>query len=184
MEFSIERYWLLPFDYIINGVNNVLKLRQRELHENERPISLMMSYQAEMNRDKKKRKKPFTIDEFYLYGNMEDIDRIDPVYGAAASALIEQRMYPSWALFIYKELMERASEVKAPELLCYLHHDAIILAPVIEESVCRGMLIAKEAASGQSLEMISPCGQKIKVRMPDIRNKFIAEENCYLDCYR
>lgn len=160
---------------------NVNKLRRQELHENERPISLMMSHQAEMNRDKKKRKKPFSLEEFYIYRDLEEEDKIDPIYGAASQELIKNKQFPSWALFVYKELMQQADQASPPEVLCYQHPDAIVLAPVLADGSCRGMLIAKEAASDKLLEMRSPCGKMIKIKMPSIRNKFIAEENCYLD---
>ena len=58
-EFSANNYWLLPYDYVISAVVNLAKLRARELHEYERPIAILAVQQAEMNRDKKKRKKPF-----------------------------------------------------------------------------------------------------------------------------
>ncbi len=134
-----------------------------------------------MNRDKKKRKKPFEMDDFYLYNNQEDRDSIDSIYGAAAVALIRGNNFPSWALFVYKELLEKAEESIAPTVLCYQCDHAILLAPQIQDATCKGMLIAVEAARHQILEMRSPCGKSIRLRMPDIRSKVIAEENYYLD---
>lgn len=142
----------------------------------------MMSHQAEMNRDKKKRKKPFSLDEFYLYGEDANKDKIDPIYGASAVELIKIQAFPHWALFVYKELMERAEEGKPAEILSYEHEDAIIIAPTIDGTTCKGMLIAKEKASSRVLEMRSPCGSIVRIKMPAINAKVIAEENCYLDC--
>lgn len=141
----------------------------------------MMSHQAEMNRDRKKRKKPFSLDEFYLYGDDINKDRIDPVYGATAIELIKIDAFPHWALFVYKELMERAEEGKPAEILSFEHEDAIIIAPVVDGPTCKGMLIAKERASSRVLEMKSPCGSTIRIRMPVVNAKVIAEENCYVD---
>ena len=158
-----------------------MKIRTRELHEYERPIAILAVQQAEINRDKKKRKKPFEMEDFYLYSNQEDRDSIDSIYGAAAVALIKGNNFPSWALFVYKELSEKAEESIAPAVLCYQCDRAILLAPQIEDATCKGMLIAVEAARHQILEMNSPCGKSIRLRMPDIGSKVIAEENCYLD---
>ncbi len=141
----------------------------------------MMSHQAEMNRDKKKRKKPFSLDEFYLYGDDASKDKIDPIYGASAMELIKIQAFPHWALFVYKELMERAEEGKPAEVLSYEHEDAIIIAPIVDGATCKGMLIAKEKASSRVLEMSSPCGLTARIKMPVINSKIIAEENCYLD---
>ena len=95
---------------MISAASNLTRLRGRELHEYERPIALLAVQQAEMNRDKKKRKKPFELDEFCLYNFENKKDTINPIYGAAAMELIRIKEFPTWALFIYKELAERAEE--------------------------------------------------------------------------
>ena len=151
------------------------------MHEYERPIAILAVQQAEMNRDKKKRRKPFEIEDFCLYNYEENRDSIDPIYGAAAMALIGMNQFPVWALFVYKELSERASESAPPELLCFQSEEAIVLAPRITDGTCKGMLIAREAAGMRIASMKSPCGQEIRLRIPEINTKIIAEENCYLD---
>lgn len=134
-----------------------------------------------MNRDKKKRRKPFEMEDFYLYSPQENKDTIDSIYGAAALQLIKQGKFPAWALFVYKQLLEKAEESIPPVVLCYQCDYAILLAPQVEDATCKGMLIAVEAARHRILEMHSPCGKTIRLRMPDIRSKVIAEENCFLD---
>lgn len=166
---------------MISAVINLSKLKTRELHEYERPISVLALQNAELNRDSKKRKRPFQLEEFYLYNIKDDKDAIDPIYGAAALKLIEMGLFPAWALFVYKQLLERADESIPPLLLCYACDQAIVLAPQIEDGMCRGMLIAMESANMLSLNLTSPCGKSIRLRMPQIKSKIIAEENCYID---
>lgn len=151
------------------------------MHEYERPTALLALQQAEIYRDRKKRRKPFELEEFCLYNFENKKDTINPIYGAAALALIRLRLFPSWGLFVYKELSERAEESAPPEILCYQCDQAIILAPTIEDGSCKGMLIATESAGLRILAMQSPCGKEIRVRMPQVGSKIIAEENCYLD---
>lgn len=177
----MDNFWLLPYDYVLSAIKHLVKLRTRELHEGERPTAVLALQQAEMNRDKNKRRRPFELEDFYLYNLNEDKDRIDPIYGAAAKALIERGSFPFWALFAYKELSERAEESIPPQLLCYQCDSAILLAPQFNEGTCKGMLIALESASLAILEMESPCGKKIRARMPEVNSKVIAKENCYLD---
>jgi hypothetical protein len=180
-EFSSENFWLLPYDYVISAVINLSKMRTRELHEYERPISVLAVQQAELNRDSKKRKRPFQLEDFYLYDVKDNKDMIDSIYGAAALKLIEMGVFPTWALFVYKQLSERAEESIPPVLLCYACDQAIVLAPQIEGGTCKGMLIAMESASMRNLDFTSPCGKSIRLRMPQIKSKIIAEENCYID---
>lgn len=153
----------------------------RELHEYERPISMIATQQAEINRDRSKRKRPFELEDFYLYNSKEDTDRVDPIYGAAAVALIQRGLFPFWALFAYKDLSERAEESIPPQLLCYQCDSAIVLAPQINDGICKGMLIALESANLAVLEMESPCGNKVRMRMPEVNSKVMAKENCYMD---
>ena len=158
---------------MISAVVNLAKLRARELHEYERPITILAVQQAELNRDKKKRRKPFEMEDFYLYNPQESKDTIDSIYGAAALQLIKQNKFPAWALFVYKQLSEKAEESIPPVVLCYQCDSAILLAPQIEDTTCKGMLIAVEAAKHRVLEMHSPCGKSILLRMPDITSKVI-----------
>jgi hypothetical protein len=132
---------------------------------------------AELNRDKKKRNRPYKPDEFYFYQTEDDRNLPEPKYGAAAYALIEKGLFPSWALFVYKDLKERAGNAMAPELLCFSCENAIILAPSVEDGKISGMLIAGNECSGKVLEMSSPCGKKVTVRMPPINGRYIADED-------
>jgi hypothetical protein len=160
------------------------KLEQEQLHNYERPISLLTYQNAEINRDRKKNRTPHKIEDFFFYSNKELENLPEPKYGAAAIALIEKRKFPSWALFVYKDLKERAGDALAPELLCVECEDAIILAPSIEEMSIKGMLIASESASGQTRTMASPCGLVVEISIPILSNKYEAIEDIELRLLR
>lgn len=137
-----------------------------------------------MNRDKKKRRKPFSPDEFYYYQDLELRDLPEPKYGAAAKALIDRGLFPSWALFAYKDLQTRAGDALPPEFLCLQCEDAIILAPDIDGVVVTGMLLASGTASGQLREMRSPCGREVTIRLPELNGKFVADEEAEMRLLR
>lgn len=141
-----------------------------------------------MNRDRKHRKKPFSIDEFFVYGDAEDTDSIDAIYGASAKAMLELKIMPAWALFVYPELKKNASDGTAPRELCFIHPNAIILAPnEVDVGVCKGMLIATREVSQRVIymDLIDIKGECIqkgrRVTMPEIPGQVYAMENCYLD---
>lgn len=156
------------------------KLRRQELHDMERPVAYLAYQNAEINRDKNKRRKPFSPDEFYYYASLEDRDLPEPRYGAAAKALMEREMFPTWALFVYKDLMTRAADALPPEVLCLMCDDVIVLAPSAEDGHVAGMMIAARTASQQVRELKSPCGQFTTVRLPNIEDKFVAIEDAQL----
>jgi len=170
----------LPYVYVIEAIINLNKIRIRELHDFERPVAYLAFQNAEINRDKKKRRKPYKPDEFYHYVDKESLDLPEPRYGAAAIALIEKGLFPAWALFAYNDLKVRADDALPPEFLCVQCEDALLLAPDIDGNTVSGMLIASNSCSGQVRDMKSPCGKNIKVRMPEINSSFEAKEEAEL----
>lgn len=162
------------------AVMELTKAKREELHDYERPISYLAFQKAEMNRDRKKRNKPFKVSEFYFYESIEQQNLPEPRYGAAALKLIELGQFPHWALFTFKDLKARAADALAPELLCYQCEDAIVLAPEVNGHEVYGMLIASKTASEGVREMVSPCGARIMVRMPALPDKFQADEEAVL----
>lgn len=108
----------------------------------------------------------------------------EPRYGAAAIALIEKRLFPSWALFVYSDLKSRAGDALPPELLCLQCEDALILAPNIGDGVMIGMLIASESASNSIRTLKSPCGLTVEARIPAISSKYEATEDVEINILR
>lgn len=136
-----------------------------------------MAYQkAEINRDRKKRNRPFKLEEFYFYDDVSLQNLPEPKYGAAAMRLVEMELFPSWALFTFKDLKARAQDALPPEVLCYQCDDAILLAPSLEGNQVLGMLIACRSASEQVREMRAPDGRAITVRLPVVSDKYVADE--------
>lgn len=145
----------------------------------EAPTSLLCSLFANSNRDTKKQKTPYKLNDFFLFQPLDEQDVPTGVYGAAAMKLVEERKFPLWALTFYSDL-KKASSGDAPELLAYIHDKAILLAPVIDENTVRGMLIAEEVVSEQVIEMYSPDGEQIKLQMPKLTIRYSAREDVEL----
>jgi hypothetical protein len=152
-------------------------LQQEELHNYERPISLLAFQNAEINRDRKKQRTAHKLDDFYFYANKELANLPSPRYGAAAIELISRREFPAWALFVYKDLKERAGDALPPEVLCLQCEDVIILAPDIEDMAVTGMLIAAESASASTRTLRSACGIEVDVAVPKLSGKVEAIED-------
>lgn len=145
---------------------------------------MLAAQNAEMNRNRKKRKRPYTMDEFFLYKLKEDLNVPGARYGAAAKRLLEMDMLPRWALFIYKDLIARADDALPPEDLALIAEDAIILAPTYEDFECQGMLIALESASEQVRRFATVHGDYIELRLPPIKSKVVAIEDASIRLLR
>lgn len=164
----------------MSAIRHLDKLTLDDLHNAERPVAYLAWQQAEMNRDSKKKKKPFQLEEFYFYADRSKLNLPEARFGAAMLRLIESRSFPTWALFVYKDLKARANDALPPELLCYSCDDAIILAPDMNNESISGMLIAQESCSNQWRTMQSPCGNTARVLLPEITAKVQAIEEASL----
>ena len=151
------------------------KMRQITLHEQEKPVSMLMSLTANSQRDPKRKKEPFTLEDFYLYQPRNDQDVPAERYGAAAMGLVRRKMLPSWALTFYSKLAAGAGGAE-PSLLAFIGEDFLLLAPVKTPTGYTGLLIAMESASNTIQEASSPCGKTVTICLPKIPTKIVAEE--------
>lgn len=149
-----------------------------ELHEYERPIAVLALQQAEINRDRKKKRRPHTLEEFYLYKTTQDQDLPHGKYGSSALRLIELGKFPSWALFVYNDLVKNAEDYPVPSEPAFIADNAIILAPEIEENIGIGMLIALQSASGCLVEFRNLDGDTINIWLPKLESQVNAIEGC------
>ena len=105
---------------MLTAINELRELRRKRLHEEEKNIAYLAFQTAEMNRDRKKQKKPFELQDFYFYPDDEENDSVDAIYGATAKAMTEKKVFPSWALFAYKDIIKNADKSTPPEELYYI----------------------------------------------------------------
>lgn len=179
-EFAVEKYYKLPYKYVLDAYEFCIKNRQKTLHEQEAPIALLSSLIANTNRDPKKNKKPFKMNDFFLYEPIENQNIPMHVYGSAAMKLLEMGQFPNWALFVYKDLKQSAAG-EPPDLLAYLHKSAILLAPILKDDAVKGMLICEDKIYNQIISMESPCGKKIQVFIPSFDGRYAATEDIELN---
>lgn len=156
------------------------EVHRRELHDYERPMALMMLQKAEQNRDPKRQRKPFKIDDFYFYKDPEKDNAPDGRYGAAANELLRLGKFPSWALFIYPDLKKHAEKATVPSPVALISEWAIILAPNCENGVCTGLLIASNESSGTIQEFEGIGNLKILLRIPFFKEATFASEDAEL----
>ncbi len=177
-EFSYERFPYLPYPYVLSAYKKAGELRQRGLHEQERPVSMLASIMVNQARDPKKN-KPVEMSDFYLYEPRELQNLPSGRFGAAAIELVRKGKFPSWALFCFKQLSQGASG-SPPALLAYIGVDCMVIAPVASPSGVTGLFIGMESASDQVRELKSPDGKVVTLKIPFIETKIIAEEDLVL----
>lgn len=167
-------------EYPIIAIDASEELYRRELHDYERPIALLILQHAELNRDRKKRRKPHELNEFCFYVDNETINMPSARYGAAGVELQRRGLLPLWALFVYPELKKNADDATLPEPLALLSEWAVLLAPICENGECSGMLIASHECSGTLQEFSSLSGEKVSLMVPKFKESVYAWEDASL----
>ena len=162
------------------AAENLSERQRREYNAAELPIANVSSILVNQNRDPKKQAKPYSFKDFLFFTPLEDRQLPEGHFGAAAIELHRQGRYPSWALFCFSELNKRAAQGYVPRVCALISDDAILLHPIQRDGGYRGMLIAREAASRKVIEFTRDDGEVIKLMMPEIKTKIIAEEESIL----
>lgn len=152
----------------------------KENHLREAPIAQLSAITLNLNRDSKKKAKPYHYKELCFYKNPDDRELPSSYYGSAAVQLVKLGKMPNWALFCFPKLKEAASESYIPDTCAFIDENAIFLHPIKEGNGYKGMLIAREAASDKKIVMTSEKGEQIELSIPTIKTKVIAQESITL----
>ena len=178
-EYSWDRFYQLPYDYVLSGFYKMEELYRKQLHDQEMPIALNTAVYANSQRDPKKDQKPFGPLDFAMYRPLEGNGPAG-YYAACYLHLIEQKEMPPWALFCYKEVASSARG-SAGRQYALFSEDAILVGPRRqEEGGFKGFLIALETASEQVRTFSDPDGNFFNLTLPKIETKVVAEEDVVL----
>ena len=104
---------------------------------------------ANMNRDPKKQKKPYTVEDFTFFGASEESK---PEYRAAMAymTLLEPDELPGWALFCLNDF-KSAKGKTYPTDPAVIGDGLILLAPEENENKIKGLLLAEHKVSGKQV---------------------------------
>ena len=152
------------------------KMQGKNYHLHEAPVALLTSTLANSNRDPKKKREPYKMEDFFLFQDKEDRNIPSATFGSAAMELVKQKKFPQWALFAFKALKE-ASNGRPPSVLAYVGEDIMVLGPIIDGKELMGMIICKESAYGKERAVVSELGEELRIQVPRFKGKFYAEEN-------
>ena len=177
-EFSWGSYVDLPYEYVLTAIEYASKLLLREAHLAERPIAQLTSVLFNVNRGKKT--KAVSPADLYQYATTEDQNLPAGRFGRAMQQAIKEHMFPSWALFVYKDLERSASGI-CPSCYIAVANDVCVLAPQVDGHVLTGLVIAQESASRKVRQLVTNDGVVYTIRLPEVPTKFVAEEEWELE---
>lgn len=162
---------------MIAAVSKGLDQKHKDLHDLERPTAMLTATYINSKRDPKKPGKAVSYLDLSFYKPRDNGQTANAVNGTAMVELAKLKLLPGWALFCFKEVTATADGTR-PQTLAFVGSDAMLVAPSKTELGWTGLLIAEESASNQTRSLIDPeSGENIRVKIPHIHTKVIAEED-------
>lgn len=177
-EFTWDRFYQLPYEYVLAGYYHSIKARRKELHELEMPVALNTAVYANSQRDQKKASKPLGPLDFCIYKD-EESNGPSSYYAACYMHMVERKELPPWALFCLRDIASSAKGSAGP-IYALKAEDAVLIGPRKVEVGFKGLLIALESAGDQTREFRDPSGNIYTLKVPHIPTKVVAKEDVTL----
>jgi hypothetical protein len=133
---------------------------------------------VEMQRDRKKRPKPFTAADFYCWRSAADAAAAEPPdAGAAMLELIRVNRFPVFALGPwFDDLKAAGTDQPLPPRLAWWSDEIILLAPTRTPDGWSGYLITMAEAAGTVQDCINERGDAVQLIVPqEIGNEAAVE---------
>lgn len=153
-------------------------LQKQELHNHERPLAQLAALTYNINRGKKA--KPLNLRDFCIYRSATDGSLPDWRYGASLLKAVEEKLFPSWAFFVYKDLRESAgSSDGAPEVFIASCSDVVVLGPeeFNDGQMLSGFFIVNESCSEKIRQIQTNNGVVYTIQLPKVEIKYMADED-------
>lgn len=178
-QFSVDEFGELSSTYVLRAIKKGHELRRRELHEQEMGVANLTALTANINRDAKKTKTPFKPHDFCFFAEATDGNDVDEINAAAYFDLVEKKLLPAWALFVFAEMKKMKGLTPAPDPVAAIGDGFILLAPQLVNGGMEGLLIAEKRVSGKIVE--AKLGRvSVKVTIPQFGEMLLAREHVFV----
>lgn len=122
---------------------------RKYFHALEIPVAQLCALTANMNRDPKKQKKPFSVDDFTFFAAAEE-SLPESRAAIAYMTLVERNELPAWALFCLNDFKSGKGKTY-PTDPAVKGDGLLLLAPVEYDNKIKGLLIAEQKVSGKQV---------------------------------
>lgn len=152
------------------------------LHSMELPIAQNTALHANMNRDPKKQRKPYSALDFCMFVDREQY-KPEALAAAAYMRLIEDNRLPPWALFCIADFKHAEPALRSAEEVAIIHESFILLAPVPIEGGWTGLMLAEGAISNSTIHVTYE-DEPWAISIPKLDGFTVATSNVELDAVR
>ena len=138
-----------------------------------------MAMTANMNRDPKKQRKPYTVEDFCTFID-RNINKPAEAAATAYMALVKSKELPPWALGFFSDFKHGQPTKRPTSELAMLGENFILLAPIEVHEGFEGTMIAEGVCSGQVIK-VEHAGTTWQVQVPEFEGFLYSEANITVD---
>jgi hypothetical protein len=123
----------------------------------EIPVAQLVALTANINRDSKRRPKPFGLSDFLIYQSKPETEGLSPAAAMAALSLRKEGRLPDVMIGVWSEILQAASQgqrMPANRALISACGRVALLAAEPEGSNWRGLLAVNEYPRGGLIELV------------------------------
>ena len=142
-------------------------------------MAQLIALTANMNRDPKKNRKPFTTEDFCMFVDRSS-NRPEEEAALAFMALVREKELPPWALGFFADFKHGKVTKRPTKELAMVGEDIIILAPVEIHEGFEGTMIAEQKASEQ-VRTVEHNGMTWTIQVPKFEGMMFAQAGMSVD---
>lgn len=145
----------------------------------ELPQAQLVALTANINRDSKKNRKPFTTLDFCYF---HDAEANKPQARAAAAymRLVKDNLMPGWALFCFGDFKHADASLRESSECAIIGESWMLLAPEQIDNGYTGLLLAEFPVSGKEITGVYR-EEVVTVKLPEFQDFVLAKEGVEID---
>jgi len=141
-------------------------------------VAQLTSLMANVNRDHKRQRKPFAMEDFCFFIDRESM-KPEVQAAMAYRRLLDDGVLPPWALFCFADFKGAEPSRRAAGEVAIMGDGWILLAPVEAEGGFTGLLLAEQHVAGQTLQG-QWLDEPVEVELPPFQDFVIAKAGVHL----
>lgn len=142
-------------------------------------MAQLVALTANMNRDPKKNRKPFSTEDFCTFIDRAS-NRPEEEAALAFMALVREKELPHWALGFFADFKHGKITKRPTKELAMVGEDVILLAPIEIHEGFEGTLIAEQSASEQIRTVIYN-DVEFNIQVPKFEGMMFAQAGMTVD---
>lgn len=158
------------------------RLRKEHYHALELPGAQLAALQANMNRDPKKQRKPYSVEDFCFFVDHE-ANKPEVRAASAYMRLLKDNLIPPWAVFCFQDFKHATASSRPSSEVAMVGESFILLDPQEIDGGFVGLMLAEHTAASKVIT-VDYDGQHWQIQTPEFEDFVLAKAGTEVDLVR